>query len=152
MHPRYALFLLPKDKFWILPNQKFTDDNFKFGESSRKFSKRVENAVGKGQIAHNEQFLVFPQCFQRLILQTRKNQGLFGKGSTLYQMTIFFLLNKLKALTDDKSSIGKIIIFNLDRVEKIVGKGENAVYQHFLLFSQCFQKASSSCSIKVGIV
>ena len=29
-----------------------------------------------------------------------------------------------------------------DRVEKIVGKGENAGYQHFLLFPQCFQKAS----------
>ena len=29
------------------------------------------------------------------------------------------------------------------RVENIVGKGENAGYQHFLLFPQCFQKASS---------
>ena len=29
-----------------------------------------------------------------------------------------------------------------DRVENIVGKGENAGYQHFLLFPQCFQKAS----------
>ena len=28
------------------------------------------------------------------------------------------------------------------RVEKIVGKGENAGYQRFLLFPQCFQKAS----------
>ena len=23
-----------------------------------------ENIVGKGEIAHNEQFLLFPQCFQ----------------------------------------------------------------------------------------
>ena len=29
-----------------------------------------------------------------------------------------------------------------DRVENIVEKGENAGYQHFLLFLQCFQKAS----------
>ena len=29
-----------------------------------------------------------------------------------------------------------------DRVEKIVRKGENAGYQHFLLFPQCFEKAS----------
>ena len=29
-----------------------------------------------------------------------------------------------------------------DRVENIVGKGENAGNQHFLLFPQCFQKAS----------
>ena len=26
-----------------------------------------------------------------------------------------------------------------DREENIVGKGENAVHQHFLLFQQCFQ-------------
>ena len=25
----------------------------------------VENIVGKGEIAHQEQFLLFPQCFQR---------------------------------------------------------------------------------------
>ena len=28
-----------------------------------------------------------------------------------------------------------------DRVENIVGKGENGGYQHFLLFTQCFQKS-----------
>ena len=27
-------------------------------------------------------------------------------------------------------------------IENIVGKGENAGYQHFLLFPQCFQKFS----------
>ena len=32
--------------------------------------------------------------------------------------------------------------FVLGRVENIVEKGENAGYQHFLLFPQCFQKAS----------
>ena len=37
-------------------------------------------------------------------------------------------------------------------VENIEGKGENAGYQHFLLFPQCFQKASFSGSLKVGIV
>ena len=59
---------------------EFADDNFKFDENGRKFSKQVENAVGKGEIARYEQFLLFPQCFQRLVLQTRKNRGLFGKG------------------------------------------------------------------------
>ena len=39
-----------------------------------------------------------------------------------------------------------------DRVENIVGKEENAGYQHFLFFPQCFQKASFSGSLKVGIV
>ena len=45
--------------------KEFADDNFSFDESGRKFSKRVENTVGKGEIAHNEQFLLFPQCFQK---------------------------------------------------------------------------------------
>ena len=39
-----------------------------------------------------------------------------------------------------------------ERVENIVGKGENAGNQHFLLFPQCFQKASFLGLLKVGIV
>ena len=31
-----------------------------------KLSERVENIVGKGEIARYEQFLLFPQCFQKL--------------------------------------------------------------------------------------
>ena len=34
-----------------------------------------------------------------------------------------------------------MIISVFDNVENIVGKGENAGYQHFLLFPQCFEKA-----------
>ena len=40
---------------------------------------------------------------------------------------------------------------SLIRVENIVGKGENAGYWHFLLFPQCFQKASFSSSFKSGL-
>ena len=40
----------------------------------------------------------------------------------------------------------------MGRVENIVGEGENADYLHFLLFPQCFQKASFSRLLKVGIV
>ena len=57
---------LPVDK--ILDRSKLkqsADDNFEFDENSRKFSKRVENTVGKGEIARLEQFLLFPQCFQK---------------------------------------------------------------------------------------
>ena len=34
--------------------------------------------------------------------------------------------------------------FVSERVENIVGKGENAGYKHFLLFRQCFPKPSFS--------
>ena len=45
--------------------KEFADDNFKFYKNGGKFSKRVENNVGKGEIARYEQFLLFPQCFQK---------------------------------------------------------------------------------------
>ena len=38
---------------------------FKFDENGRQLSKWVENNVGKGEIAHYKQFLLFPQCFQK---------------------------------------------------------------------------------------
>ena len=43
-------------------------------------------------------------------------------------------------------------IFLLGRDENIVGKGENAGYQHFLLSLQCFRKQSLIGSLKVRIV
>ena len=45
--------------------KEFADENFKFDENGIKLSKRVENIVGKGEIARYEQFLLFPQCFQK---------------------------------------------------------------------------------------
>ena len=56
----------PNDKFSDSSKLKaFADNNFKFDKNSRKFSNRVENIVGKGEIARYEQFLLFPQCFQK---------------------------------------------------------------------------------------
>ena len=56
----------PNDKFLDSSKLKESaDDNFKFDENGSKFSKRVENNVGKGEIARYEQFLLFPQCFQK---------------------------------------------------------------------------------------
>ena len=43
---------------------EFSDDNFRFDENGRKFSKPLENTVGKEEIARYEQFLLFPHCFQ----------------------------------------------------------------------------------------
>ena len=41
--------------------------------------------------------------------------------------------------------------FVLEKVENIVGKGGNAGYQHFLLYLQCFEKASFTRSLKEGL-
>ena len=51
-------------------------------------------------------------------------------------------VTKLKAFADKKLNVTQMMISVFDRVENTVGKGENASYQHILLFPQCFQKAS----------
>ena len=58
----------PLQRRQILDSSKlkeFAEDNFKFNENGRMLSKWVENTVGKGEIACHEQFLLFPQCFQK---------------------------------------------------------------------------------------
>ena len=45
--------------------KELADDNFKFDENGKTFSKRVEKTVGKREIAPWEQFLLFPKCFQK---------------------------------------------------------------------------------------
>ena len=67
-HPRFAECIYPITRRQILDWSKLkpsADDNFKFDENSRKFFKWVENTVGKGEIARYDQFLLFPQCFQK---------------------------------------------------------------------------------------
>ena len=61
--------------------KEFEDDNLKFDENGRKFSKRVENTMGKGEIACYEQFLLFPQVFSKgLHCRHVKNRACLGKG------------------------------------------------------------------------
>ena len=48
-------------------------------------------------------------------------------------------VTKLKAFADDKINVAQKMVSVFDRIENIVGKGENAGYHHFLLFPQCFQ-------------
>ena len=76
--------------------------------------------MGKGETACNEQFLSH-SVFRRLVLQTHKDQGLFEKGLTLYQTKSLVLMS-----------------FKKKPFENIVGKGENAGNQHFVLFHNVF--------------
>ena len=71
--------------------KEFAGDNFQLDENGRKFYKWVENTVGKGEIARHEQFLLFPQCFQknlivdmykqRLVLERVNNMHLASRKS-----------------------------------------------------------------------
>ena len=61
--------------------KEFADDNFKFDENTRKFSKQAENTTGKREIAVYEQFLLFPQCFHiDLYYRNVKARDYLGKG------------------------------------------------------------------------
>ena len=56
--------------------------------------------------------------------------------------------SKKTAFADDKINVTEQLKLVLGRVENIVEKGENAGYQHFLLFLPCFQKALSKWQIR----
>ena len=64
--------------FRLFQTERDCRRQFQFEENGKKSSQRVENTVGEGEITCYEH-----SVFKRLILQTHKNQGLFGKGLTL---------------------------------------------------------------------
>ena len=70
---------------------------------------------------------------------------------TLYRTTILDQ-SKFKELADDIINVTEKLKFVVEMVENNLGKGENASFQHFLLFPKCFQKPPSSGLFKVGIV
>ena len=65
----------PFPNYKILGSSKlkaFVDNNFELDENGRKFSNGVKIVISN--------FSFSPSVFKRLVLQTLKNQGLFGKG------------------------------------------------------------------------
>ena len=52
--------------------------------------------------------------------------------------------------TDDIINVSQNLNFLLVRVENILGKGENAGYQHFLFSPKCFQTAFFKGLLTVG--
>ena len=56
----------------------------------------------------------------------------------------------LKSSADDKINLIQKLKFLYGRLENILGKGENAGYQHFVFFPQCFQKLSIQGSLSSG--
>ena len=90
----------------------------------------------------------------RLIEESLDSKNFFPADNTLNPLSYDKILDvtKLKTFADDKINVAQMMISVFDRIENNVGKGENAGHQHFLLFPQCFQKASFLESLKVGIV
>ena len=85
------LYTFPKPQ--VLDSSKlkgFADDNLTIDENDRKDLQINENTVGKGEIARYEQFSFPHSVFQRLVLQTCENQGLFGKGLIIHIVVLDF--------------------------------------------------------------
>ena len=55
----------------------------------------VENTAGKGEIACLEQFLLFPQCFQKTYTADTKKPGLLWERVKLDQSKIWLFDNRL---------------------------------------------------------
>ena len=62
----YDITLSQTTNFLFFQNDRVSDDNFKFDENGGESAKRVENIVKKGEIAHYDQFLLFPLYFQKI--------------------------------------------------------------------------------------
>ena len=74
----YKIIPFSNDKLDSSELKKFADDNFKFDENGRKFSKPEENTVGKREIACNKQF---PTVFSNdLYYKHVKTRACLGKG------------------------------------------------------------------------
>ena len=93
---------LPDDKVLDSSRLKeFADDNFKFDENGRKLSKRVENTVGKGEIARYKQFLIFPQCFQKACFPGVSKGVIVWEWVKSLPNDEILDLSKFKAFADD---------------------------------------------------
>ena len=75
-------------------------------------------------------------------LRAIESQDCVVKISTVYQTTNFWLGSNSKHLQTNQIFL-KMLFSVSDKVENIVGKGENAAYKYFLLYQQYFQKAST---------
>ena len=82
----------PFPKRQILDSSKvkeFADNNSKFDENGGKFSKSVAKHCGKRRNCSLQAISPFPTVFSKdLYLQTRKNQGLFGKGLNTFSIRV----------------------------------------------------------------
>ena len=92
-----------------------------------------ENIVGKGEIAHNEQFLLFPKCFQL-------SQITVSPFIHIFDIISLFAIEMKEpkiGISGKGLNVPQTMGFVFDRVENIVRKGENAGNKHFIFSQQC---------------
>ena len=108
---------------------------------------RRENITENGENGGYQRFLLFPHYFptvfsKAFLLRAVKTQDCVAHGRYIFLNSLphgkILDQSKLIALANNKIIMNQQISFR--KVENIVRKRENAGYQHFLLFQQCFQK------------
>ena len=108
--------------------------------------------MGKGEIACYEQFLLFPQCFQKACFRGASKGVIVWEWVNLLTDDKILDRSKLKQSADDSFKFDENNRKFSKRAENTVGKGEIALYEQFLLFPQCFQKACFAGTSKGVIV
>ena len=106
------------------------------------FFRVVDSIVKVGEIIANQ---YFPLNFHKPL----------SEGSLTWPNDKLLYMTKLKTFAD-KINVAQMLIPFFDRIENILGKGEKADYQHFLLFPQWFLKGfflgvvkSQDCVVKI---
>ena len=89
-----------------------------------------KNTVGKREIAHYVQFLLFQQCFKRSLMQTHNNTGLFRKGLTLSETTNFSLPSS-KSLQITISNFIEMVVSSPKRSKTLWHKGKLLIMNNF---------------------
>ena len=74
----------------------------------------------------------------------RKGYNAISRKILLYQTTKILALSKFNAFANDKFTVNQKLKFLFEHLKNIVGKGEDADDQHFLLFPQCFHSEKAS--------
>ena len=103
----------------------------------------------KEKLLITSSFSLSRNVLKSLVLQTCKNQGLFGKGVKIQIALIFYHNFYDYTCTDLLFTTQSQLLMTLYQKppENIVGNEENAGNQHFLLFPQCFQPFSKKNQI-----
>ena len=100
--PIYALPMQQEIKLWWQ----------KYGQMGIQLSDWVENIVGKGEIARYEQLVLFPQCFQKLIVaDVSKWVSLEKRLNTVFWKSRAVFCAKQKEVDPMKIHISAIVFY-----------------------------------------
>ena len=121
--------------WWSFPSKPFLKQALVF---TCLLHKTLENTVGKGEIARNEQFLLFPQrflAFSRTSRHFPKIQNCRLQTLSVWKRLKFVVWERVNPFPNKPWFL---CICSTSLLKTLCGKGEIAHFEQFLLFPQCF--------------